>query len=781
MAKKSEKNIRKLRKNYSWIIFVIFGGLVWFVAGFVQFFVRNFGAYIMDSKLSSEYETICYMARLYEQGLQSGNEGIYTLLNAEGRPYLIKDADGNIIYENGKNTCSEESGRIKLYLFSDSITVYSDRDQRLLYPNEQGTLSLDDKEFMNLLFNYSGNREKYEDYFISSELMDRTLIETMEEDEEFSRTVNEMVEDESLSDIESLKKAYEYGFQYGNQIRDQETEEDQKASERTLYDDENDDESDVDEDDEDDEDADEEYVSSFDNGLVGFSLSDANISDRVMQFPIWMSAELGDGQGTLVAKAYFRIGLKDLMLMTILIGVVIALIVFVLIVMLVNAINSFTSHKKMTRVLFTDVVTRGHNWMYFQIKGEQMLRKRSSAKYNYAVLNLFFVKYSNFCVCHSIEEGEQALCKISEILNRSVDKKEMSAHVSTSNYALILHYESQDELKMRIQRILSQLEQIDADHKFGFQVGVNLLNMTTDANGNPVRRKNLDIEQEYNNACAARATLSDSDDSGIAFFDTKLVEEQKWIDIVQEQQRKALENEEFQVYYQPKYDPRTKELRGAEALIRWESPEYGFITPGRFIPIFEKNGFITEIDHYMIQHVAKDQKAWLDQGYQCVPVSVNVSRAHFIESDLAEQIRNMIDEAGCPHELVEIELTESAFFDDKKAMINTISKLKSYGFAVSMDDFGSGYSSLNSLKDMPLDVLKLDAEFFRGESEDGRGEIVVTEAIKLAKSLNMRTVAEGVEVKEQVDFLAEQGCDMIQGYYFSKPVPKEEYQAKMRA
>ena len=234
------------------------------------------------------------------------------------------------------------------------------------------------------------------------------------------------------------------------------------------------------------------------------------------------------------------------------------------------------------------------------------------------------------------------------------------------------------------------------------------------------------------------------------------------------------------VYYQPKYDPSTNKLRGAEALIRWQNDDMGFVPPGRFIPIFEKSGFITEIDHYMLEHVARDQKAWLDKGFECVPVSVNVSRAHFIESDLAEQIRDIVDKAGTPHKYIEIELTESAFFDDKKALISTITRLKEYGFAVSMDDFGSGYSSLNSLKDMPLDVLKLDAEFFRGDSQGDRGEIVVSEAIKLAKSLNMRTVAEGVEVKEQVDFLASQGCDMIQGYYFAKPMPKEDYEQRMK-
>ena len=182
----------------------------------------------------------------------------------------------------------------------------------------------------------------------------------------------------------------------------------------------------------------------------------------------------------------------------------------------------------------------------------------------------------------------------------------------------------------------------------------------------------------------------------------------------------------------------------------------------------------------MLSHVARDMKQWQDAGMKCVPVSVNVSRAHFIETDLAEQIRDIVDEAGADRRLIEIELTESAFFDEKKAQVSTILKLKEYGFAVSMDDFGSGYSSLNSLKDMPLDILKIDAEFFRGESADTRGKIVVSETIKLAKSLNMRTVAEGVEIKEQVDFLAEQGCDMIQGFYFAKPMPKNEFEDRMK-
>ena len=502
---------------------------------------------------------------------------------------------------------------------------------------------------------------------------------------------------------------------------------------------------------------------------------------RLVKLPFWAGISL-DGGGKFIAKACLTANLKDVIVVLVSIGIIGLLVFFIFAAMLINIISSIVRSRKTLNVFFSDVVTKGHNQMYFIIKGEEMLRKRYSYSVRYAVVDLFFVNYRNFCVCHSVEEGEKVMCEIYNTINGKLGKREICAHYASSDLALILKCENDDELKVRLNDMISELKKINEEHSFAFHAGVAVIEPdgTVDKNGNEVHRRNLDIEEVFNHACTARETLELSDESGIAFFDDKLVEDQKWIDTVQEHQKSALENEEFVVYYQPKYDPRTDELKGAEALIRWQSPEFGFVPPGRIIPIFEKNGFITEIDHYMIQHVARDQKRWLDAGFRCVPVSVNVSRAHFIESTLAEQIRDMIDAAGTPHDLIEIELTESAFFDDKKAMISTIMKLKEYGFAVSMDDFGSGYSSLNSLKDMPLDVLKLDAEFFRGENGEGRGEIVVSEAIKLAKSLNMRTVAEGVEIREQVDFLASQGCDMIQGYFYAKPMPGEDFETRMK-
>lgn len=515
---------------------------------------------------------------------------------------------------------------------------------------------------------------------------------------------------------------------------------------------------------------------AYDNGNKYLrELNDKNIS-----FPIWYSIPISDGQEEFVGKGTVLINYSDALFMMSACLIIIFLMVLVLIAIIINLSRSAKRQKNVVDAFMKDPVTQGRNWTWFLSKQEPWLKRRRNAGKNFAITEVVFVNYRVFCSCHSLEEGEEMLCKINEVIAKYLMKTEACAHVATSSFVVLMQYEDEEQLRTRLRGLIESLENIDSTHKFAYQLGVKLLKAEIGQNGKAVSRKNLNLEKEYNNACMARATLADSNESRIAFFDKDLLDEQKWIDDVQERQANAVSREEFVVYYQPKYDPKTKKLRGAEALIRWNSPDMGFIPPGKFIPIFEKNGFITEIDHYMITHVARDQKAWLDQGYECVPVSVNVSRAHFIESDLAEQIKAIVDQAGAPHELIEIELTESAFFDDKNAMLRTILKLKEYGFKVSMDDFGSGYSSLNSLKDMPLDVLKLDAEFFRGEAEGGRGEIVVAEAIKLAKNLNMHTVAEGVEEKEQVEFLANQGCDMIQGYYFAKPMPKEQYEERMK-
>ena len=533
---------------------------------------------------------------------------------------------------------------------------------------------------------------------------------------------------------------------------------------------------------------------------ISISVSGADSEDQELNveasgqidMPVWIAVKLKNG-GSFVAKGHVRTKATELVVLLVLIIALNAFAIIFLIIRLIRIVRAFARRKNITELFLIDDVTKGNNWMGFMMKADAILKKGKNADKRYAIIHLVIVKYRNYCMCHSMEEGKRILYRISSVIDQCLIKKEeVSAHVSSSSFVILMEAPNDDIVRNRFRAMLERLSTVDttgntqqmAGHPdvfrtFTFQAGAQIIEPNI-VEGKKQRRRDTELERYYNNAVTAKATLESASDSGIAFFDDKLMENEKWTELVEEHQQKALDNEEFIVFYQPKYSPDKAELVGAEALVRWQSPEFGFVPPGRFIPIFETNGFVTAIDHYMICHVAQDQKRWLDAGMKCVPVSVNVSRAHFAESDLAEQIKNMVDEVGTPHELIEIELTESAFFDDKDAIIQIIERLKEYGFSVSMDDFGSGYSSLNSLKDMDLDVLKLDAEFFRGNADEERKEAVVSEAIKLAKRLNMRTVAEGVEAKEEVEFLERQGCDMIQGYYFAKPMPKDEYEERMK-
>jgi len=504
---------------------------------------------------------------------------------------------------------------------------------------------------------------------------------------------------------------------------------------------------------------------------------DKNTVEKV-DLPYWVRIDNISDSYEFIGKAYFSYNERDAILLIEILLASTLIVGVAFVVLIVFMIRSIINFRRVVRLFYTDPVTGGHNWIWFVMGGDEKLGKRKFRKFSFAVVNLAFTNYRNYCMCHSISEGEEVLIKIDKSLNKQIRNDEMCARASTDGFALLLFFVDEQTLRKRLQTMMDVLQNVDKDHNFVFQTGVDIIRPEVNSAGKIVSR-DASIEKAYNNACTAVTAQGETDPAGVFIFDERLLQEQRWFDMVQESQMKAVENNEFEIYYQPKYDPRTLELKGAEALIRWNSPEHGFVSPGRFIPIFEKNGFITEIDHYMISHVAADQKMWLDMGYHPGCVSVNVSRAHFAEKDLAIQIRDMVNAAGCPHDLLEIELTESAFFDDQNAMIETIKALKSFGFKVSMDDFGAGYSSLNSLKDMPLDVLKLDAGFFRGDKAGDRGGIVVAETIKLAKSLHMKTVAEGVEEKEQVEFLASQGCDMIQGYYFAKPMPKSDYMQQL--
>ncbi len=462
-------------------------------------------------------------------------------------------------------------------------------------------------------------------------------------------------------------------------------------------------------------------------------------------------------------KNVYRINTFQMnLLLTVLIFLVVVF-VFSGIYEISKVINLVHERMRVNKLVTTDTVTGGYNKDYFIQKANKEI---SRSKNNYAVVQLRLEKYRNYCTAYGIKQGENLLEELNCNMVQLLGKKELVAHVEKSDFALLLNYQNEDTLNIRVRNIMNILRERQGGQHLTFSAGIC-----------PVRRKAEDVSLVL--TCAGISvpkTLKMQDE--IVWFDDSMKEEQVWERRIEDDMEKALENHEFQVFLQPKYSTKEEKLSAAEALVRWIHPVLGFISPGKFIPLFEKNGFILQLDDYMLESVAHLQAAWAEQGKELVPISVNVSRAHFAEDNLAEHICSIVDKFKVPHKYIELELTESAFFDDKSVLLTTVRKLKDFGFKVSMDDFGAGYSSLNSLKELPLDIIKLDAEFFRSVDDIKRSNLIVGETISLAKKLGMEIVAEGIETREQVDFLAKQDCDLIQGFYFSKPLPVAEFEQK---
>ena len=252
----------------------------------------------------------------------------------------------------------------------------------------------------------------------------------------------------------------------------------------------------------------------------------------------------------------------------------------------------------------------------------------------------------------------------------------------------------------------------------------------------------------------------------------QVLKEQKIINAME----MAIQNKEFTLYLQPKYDIEKGTIIGAEALVRWISLENGFISPGDFIPVFENNGFVYEVDKFIWEESCRYLRKWLDEGREVHPISVNVSRIDLYTPKLVQHLVNLREKYQLPSQYLELEITESAYTEDPEQIITITRQLREAGFVILMDDFGTGYSSLNMLKDIQIDVLKLDMGFLKSSDYSAKGGNILTAILKMAESLKMQTIAEGVETKEQVEFLKSIGCRYVQGFYYSKPLPVGEFE-----
>jgi EAL domain-containing protein (putative c-di-GMP-specific phosphodiesterase class I)/GGDEF domain-containing protein len=418
--------------------------------------------------------------------------------------------------------------------------------------------------------------------------------------------------------------------------------------------------------------------------------------------------------------------------------------------------------EELASLAYEDSLTGGYNFACFR---ENVKIRKGLPGYVIALDLADFKLINSF---FGVQKGDETLMEVWKILLGSISESEMVARVNADRFVLFLQAEAREVLESRIQDWIKQIGDIS--------VRLNIPSLFpvfgiyyTDALDKP--------DECYGYAVQAKHLVKGRRDRHYAFYDEvdagQIMESRKLENAFEE----ALAQEQFEVWYQPKYSAQEEKVIGAEALVRWRKPDGSLLSPGVFIPLFEKNGNIAVLDEYIFRKVCEQQKAWLEEGRSVVPVSVNISRVSLYFANIVERYQKILQSYDLDARYVQLEITESATVDNTE-IADLIERFHNAGFDMLLDDFGSGYSSLASLNTLRFDILKLDKSLV-DYIGDENGEKLLEHITKLGQSLGLHITAEGVETERQLIFLRNLHCDDIQGYYFSKPLPLAEYEKLM--
>lgn len=424
------------------------------------------------------------------------------------------------------------------------------------------------------------------------------------------------------------------------------------------------------------------------------------------------------------------------------------------------------SRRVLENVLYVDPITGGISFEKFRRDAGLVLEEPESQ--NYAIIDIDIDKFKCINDAFGYEEGNEVIRYIWRMLKRFAAPGDIYAHKSADYFVALAAYTTTEELMERVEHFCESLNQNHKDYDKQYEIipSIGIYE---------IHNYGKKMETMLDRAAIARQSVKGQHNQMYAIYDERLRQKLLREKYIEDRMSDALKNREFFVNYQPKYDSVTGLVTGAEALVRWKDGNGEIIMPSEFIPVFENNGFITELDKYVFRRVCENMSGWLEKGKNVMPVSVNLSRLHLYNINFIDEYVRMRGSFKIPAALVQLELTESALFEQEDKLTEVLRQLHGNGFRVLMDDFGTGYSCLHMLKNISVDVLKLDKKFV-DDIGNLRSENVIDSIIKLAHSLQMKVTAEGVEMEMQYEFLKKASCDEIQGFYFSKPISMEEFE-----
>lgn len=448
-------------------------------------------------------------------------------------------------------------------------------------------------------------------------------------------------------------------------------------------------------------------------------------------------------------------------------------VAMLIVILLMGIIASFVARyieveqKKVFDLAYVDELTRAPNENAFKEKATELLLDNPEVPYMLVCFDVMNFRYINEGYGHL--KADMLLRDIAVAIRESYAYNETFGRLSADRFVgLCVDDDRSVERKEFVsERIAKTTEEIGMKYPIKFKTGIYY-----------IRDKKEPISDMIDKANLARKSVRSDSRNLEAEYHEQLMEETRKQERVESRMHEALENGEFHPYLQPKWDMAADTIYGAEALVRWVDKAGNVIPPGDFIPVFERNGFIEYVDFYMLEAICKYIREMIDEGREVYPVSINQSRYLLYDPNYIMKVQEIMLKYKVPKGLIELEITETVFFNEKERMLDVMRNLKEFNMNLSIDDFGSGYSSLNLLRDIPFDVLKIDRGFLDESAQSESGKWILRKIVEMAEGLNLKVICEGVETHEQVEMLLDIGCIYAQGFLYSRPIPIEEFMEK---
>lgn len=432
----------------------------------------------------------------------------------------------------------------------------------------------------------------------------------------------------------------------------------------------------------------------------------------------------------------------------------------------------FRNGRELERLAFRDEITGGINRTELRMRYQELSREKKADQYTLILLDCVDFKTINASL--GDKTGDKMLRYFYTVFQSYLEKDEIVARTEMDHYYILMKEKNPSAVSLRIGEMLARVISFE-------NTDIPRCDVVFRMGACPVENNDSDLTLLQDRTIAVVKNQSPQDIGKLIYFDKKVADK-----IMRERKLESLFDEslvkgEFRIYFQPKVNINSGAVSGAEALVRWRLPDEGIVSPGEFIPLLEKNGKICILDRYVFEEVCILMKKWKEAGETLFPVSVNLSRSHFVDENFLGSFVRIADKYQIDRYLIEFEVTETIFLDasQMKKVREGLQMIHKYGFRCSLDDFGYGYSSLTLLREFEIDVLKLDRSFFLN-LESSRARDVIASILDMAEKLHISTVAEGIETQQQMEYIRTVNCDTIQGYYFSRPLPVEEFEVWLR-